>query len=143
MTETARDAVTNTVADRYGTNSSQRIDKRFGWIVGTIAVIVAIGFFAVSGWQQNTTEFKNIGFTLHNTDDGSGVYSATTRFEVTSEPGAHVSCAIEALNTSKATVAWKVIDMPVTDARTQNGSVDLVTIGPATAAHVKACWQVR
>lgn len=143
MTETASDTATNAVADRYGTKRSKRLDKRFAWIVGSIAVVVAIGFFAVSGWQQNSTEFKNIGFTLNNVDDGTGVYSASTRFEVTSEPRAHVSCAIEALNTSKATVAWKVIDLPVIDARTQSGEVELITIGPATAAHVKACWQVR
>ena len=143
MTEAARDASTNAVADRYGTNRSKRFDKRFGWITGSIAAIAAVGFFAVGGWQDDTIEFKNIGFTLHNQDDGTGIYSASTRFEVTSEPGAHVSCAVEALNTSKATIAWKVVDLPVSQSRWQNGSVDMITIGPATAAHVKACWEVR
>ena len=139
MQEASRD----TVADRYGTGRSKRLDKRVGWTLGSLAVVIGLGVILFSGWQQNTTEFKNLGFTLDKDDTVSEVYSATTRFEVTSVPGAHVSCAVEALNTSKAVIGWKVIDLPVIETRTQAVSTTLVTIGPATAVHAKACWPVE
>lgn len=144
MTEAARNTATSSdvIADRYGTKRSGRLDRRLGWVVASVAVLAGIGYLATSNFLQQTLEFKNVGFTLNNEADGTGVFSATTRFEVTAEPGAHVSCAVEALNTAKATVAWKVVDLPVHDGRTQTASVDLITLGPATAAHVKLCWQV-
>lgn len=137
------EASPNTVADRYGTRHSKRLDKRVGWTIGSLAVVVGLGVILFSGWQQDTTEFKNLGFSFDKDDTESGIYSATTRFEVTSTPGAHVSCAVEALNTSKAVVGWKVIDLPVIETRTQSVATTLVTIGPATAVHAKACWPVE
>lgn len=138
MTEPARDAV----ADRYGTGRSKRLDKRFGWTVAITATVVGATVIAFSGWTQQTTEFTNIGFELDKDDAQSGVYSATTRFEVNAKPGASVSCAVEALNTGKAVVGWKVVDLPVIETRSQAVSATLVTIGPATAVHAKACWEV-
>ncbi|MGD4018440.1 DUF4307 domain-containing protein, partial [Xanthomonas citri pv. citri] len=111
--------------------------------IGSIAVVVGLGVILFSGWQQDTTEFKNLGFTLDKDDTESGIYSATARFEVTATPGAQISCTVEALNTSKAVVGWNVIDLPTIDTRSQAVSAKLVTIGPATAVHAKACWPVE
>lgn len=134
--------MTEAVADRYGTGRSKRLDKRVGWTVAITAIVVGGTVIGFSGWNQQTTEYTNIGFTLNNDANETGVYSATTRFEVNTQPGVKVSCAVEALNTAKAVVGWKVIDLPVIESRSHNVSATLVTIGPATAIHAKACWEV-
>ena len=131
------------VADRYGASRSKRRDRRLGWTLASIAVVVGGVVIAFGGWQNSTTEFKNIGFTLQENTDETNANIATTRFEVTADAGVQVSCAVEALNTSKATIGWKIIDLPVIDTRSQVVSVDIVTLGPATAAHAKACWPVE
>ncbi|GAA1326131.1 DUF4307 domain-containing protein [Leucobacter albus] len=139
MTEIASESV----ADRYGASRSKRWDRRVGWTLASVAIVVGVLVIAFGNWRQSTTEFQNIGFTLNNDSGDAEIFSATTRFEVNAEPGARVSCAVEALNTSKATVGWKVVDLPVIDSRSQTVSVDIVTLGPATAAHAKACWPVE
>ncbi|KIP52739.1 DUF4307 domain-containing protein [Leucobacter komagatae] len=139
MTEIVSDAV----ADRYGATRSKRWDRRLGWTLASVAIVVGLVVIAFGNWRESTTGFQNIGFTLNNDAGESNMYSATTRFEVNADPGVQVSCAVEALNTSKATVGWRIIDLPVIDGRSQQVSVDIVTLGPSTAAHAKACWPVE
>ncbi|MGO3147049.1 MAG: DUF4307 domain-containing protein [Leucobacter sp.] len=139
MTDGTRD----TVADRYGAGRTKRFDRRFGWTVASVAVAVGLVVIAFGSWQQSTLEVKNISFTLDKDEAESGVYSATTRFEVNAPPGTKVSCAVEALNTSKATIGWNVVNLPVIETRTQDATVRLVTIGPATAVNAKSCWPVE
>lgn len=139
MTEVPRDAV----ADRYGARRSTALDRKLGWTLASVAVLVGAIVLTFGSWRQSTTEFQNISFELQNEATESGLYGASTKFEVSADPGARVSCAVEALNTSKATVAWKVVDLPPIETRSQTVTVNLVTIGPATAAHAKACWPVE
>ncbi|MFC5339018.1 DUF4307 domain-containing protein [Leucobacter denitrificans] len=139
MTEASRE----TVADRYGTRRSRRFDRRIGWAVGGAAVVIGALVIGFGSWQQDTLEVKNIGFSLNKDQAESGIYTATTRFEVNTDPGVRVSCAVEALNTSKATVGWKVVDLPVIDTRSQDVTVNVITIGPATAVNAKSCWPVE
>ena len=139
MTEGTRDAV----ADRYGAGRTKRFDRRFGWTVASLAVAVGLVVIAFGSWQQSTLEVKNISFTLNEDEAENGVYSATTRFEVNAPPGTNVSCSVEALNTSKATVGWNVVDFPAIETRSQEATVRLVTIGPATAVNAKTCWPVE
>lgn len=137
------EAAPGVVADRYGTTRSKRLDKRLGWTVASIAIAVGLLIVVFGNWQQNTTAFQNIGFTLDKSGADIGVFQATTKFEVNADPGAKVSCAVEALNTSKAVVGWKIVDLPVIDGRNHTVSVTLTTVGPATAAHAKECWPVE
>lgn len=139
MTDPAND----TVADRYGTRRAKRFDRRIGWIIAVVAALSGALVIAFGGWQQDTLEVKNISFKLNNDEAANGVYTASTRFEVTTDPGVQVACAVEALNTSKATVAWKVIDLPVIETRSQDVTVSVVTVGPATAVNAKSCWPVE
>lgn len=138
MTEVAREAV----ADRYGVQRSKRFDRRFAWIVGGAAVLLGVVVLVFGNWYSNTTSFQDLSFTI-NDPTPEGVYTASTRFEVTSERGAAVSCAVEALNESKATVGWRIIDLPVGDSLHHTVTADIVTLGPAVTAFAKACWQVE
>lgn len=138
MTEVAREAV----ADRYGVQRSKRFDRRFAWIAGGAAVMLSVTVLAFGNWYSNTTSFQDLAFTI-NEPTAEGVYTASTKFEVTSEPGMPVSCAVEALNESKATVGWNIIDLPVTDSIHHTVTANLVTLGPAVTAYAKSCWQVE
>ena len=121
--------------DRYGTRGARRRDRRLAW--GAAAVLVAGGLaFALFGdWQQaNRVEVQQIGFAKQ--DDGS----VDVKFQVSAPPRAAVACAVEALNPAKATVGWKVVELPVSERRTHTVTARLVTTNPATAAHAKECW---
>lgn len=138
MTEAQR----TELSDRYGMQRSKRFDRRAGWIAGGSAVLLGAAVLVFGNWYSNTTSFLDIGFTIHE-PTAEGVYTASTKFEVTSEPGAHISCAVEALNTSKATVGWRIIDLPVDDSLHHTVTADLITLGPAVTAFAKGCWQVE
>lgn len=137
MTETAPSAV----ADRYGTKRNSRFDRRFGWIAGSIAVLIGIAVLAFGDWYDQTTSFQNTGFTIAD-ETAAGQNLATARFTVTADPGDRVACAVEAMNTSKATVGWKIIDVPATEKLTQKIETEVVTIGRATTVSAKSCWTV-
>lgn len=138
VTEAARD----TVADRYGVHRSKRFDRRFAWIAGGAAALLGISVLAFGNWYQNTTGFQDISFTT-NEANADGVYTASAKFQVSSEPNVAVSCAVEALNSSKATVGWKIIELPISDSREHTVTANLVTVGPAVSAYAKSCWQVE
>ena len=121
--------------DRYGTGRRARFDRRFAWIAAGLLVAAGIAFFVFSGWQQpNRVAFQDIGFTKQ------GDTSVDVKFQVTTEPNTPVACAVEALNTSKATVGWKIVELPVTEQQSHTVTTRLVVTNPATAVSVRDCW---
>lgn len=138
MTEIARESV----ADRYGVRRSKRADRRVGWILGGIGVLLGAFVLVFGSWSSNTTSFQDISFQVHE-PTADGVHTASARFQVTSEPGVRVSCAVEALNSSKGTIGWKVVDLPVDDSLHHTVTADIVTLGPAVTAYAKSCWKAE
>jgi hypothetical protein len=65
------------------------------------------------------------------------------KFEVSAPPNTPVACAVEALNKVKATVGWKIVELPVTEERTHTVTTRLVVTNPATAATARECWVVE
>ncbi|MFV0434789.1 MAG: DUF4307 domain-containing protein [Leucobacter sp.] len=133
MTETV--ATRQSLEDRYGTGRRNRIDRRFGWIVAGVLVAAAIGFLLFSDWQNaNRVSWQDIGFTR------DGEYAVNVKFEVSAPAQTGVACAVEAINTSKATVGWKIVELPVSDTLTHTVTARVVTTNPATAATARECW---
>lgn len=131
-------AKAQTLEDRYGSGRRNRFDKRFAWSAAGVLVAAGIGFVLFSGWQNtNQVSAQDIGFTQQ--DDGS----LAVKFEVSAPPHTPVACAVEALNTSKATVGWKVVELPDAEVRTHTVTASLITTTPATAATVRTCWVVE
>lgn len=128
-------ASTQSLEDRYGTGRKRRFDRTFAWATAGLLVLAGVGFLAFSGWQTaNQVSAQDIGYTK------TGELTLDMKFEVTAPAQTPVACAIEALNTSKATVGWTVIELPVTDQRTYVVTTPLHTTTPATAVTAKECW---
>nr|WP_237462702.1 DUF4307 domain-containing protein [Leucobacter chromiireducens] len=124
--------------DRYGTGKRRSFDRRFAWGAAGLLVAAGLGFLLFSGWQNsNQVSAQDIGYT-HESE-----LVVNAKFEVSAPPQTPVACAVEALNTSKATVGWKIVELPLTDQRTHTVTTRLVTTNPATAVTTRACWVVE
>ena len=124
--------------DRYGTGRRRSIDRRFGWIAAALLLLAGVVYLLFSGWQStNRVSWQDIGFTR------ASDFALDVKFEVSAPPSTPVACAVEALNTSKATVGWKVVELPVTDEHTHTVTTRLITTNPATAASVRDCWVIE
>lgn len=136
MTDTA--AVEQTLEDRYGTGRKRNVDRRFAWIVVAALVIAGIVFLLFSGWNKgNEVGFQDIGFTQQ------GELSADVKFQVSAPPQSDVACALEALNTAKATVGWKIVELPRSDDRHRKITENIRMTTPATTAYARDCWIVK
>lgn len=127
-----------TLEDRYGTGRRRRFDRTFAWATVGVLVLAGAGFLLFSGWQTtNQVSAQDIGYTQ------TGELTLDMKFEVTAPANTPAACAIEALNTSKATVGWTVIELPVTDQRTYVVTTPMHTTTPATAVTAKECWIIQ
>ncbi|GAA1595211.1 DUF4307 domain-containing protein [Leucobacter chromiireducens] len=134
----AESATTQRLEDRYGTGKRRSFDRRFAWGAAGLLVAAGLGFLLFSGWQNsNQVSAQDIGYT-HESE-----LVVNAKFEVSAPPQTPVACAVEALNTSKATVGWKIVELPLTDQRTHTVTTRLVTTNPATAVTTRACWVVE
>lgn len=128
-------APAQSLEDRYGTGRKRRFDRGFAWSAVGVLVLAGVGFLLFSGWQTtNQVSAQDIGYTK------TGELTLDMKFEVTAPAQTPVACAVEALNTSKATVGWTVVELPVTDQRTYVVTTPLHTTTPATAVTAKECW---
>ena len=131
----AASAPAQTLEDRYRTGRKRRFDRTFAWSAAGVLLLAGAGFLLFSGWQTaNQVSAQDIGYTK------TGELTLDMKFEVTAPAQTPVACAIEALNTSKATVGWTVVELPVTDERTYVVTTPLHTTTPATAVTAKECW---
>lgn len=134
----AAPGTTQSLDDRYGTGRRRSIDRRFGWIAAGALVLAGVGYLLFSGWQStNRVSWQDIGFTRVSD------FALDVKFEVSAPPRTPVACAVEALNTTKATVGWKVVELPLTDEHTHAVTTRLITTNPATAATARECWVVE
>lgn len=132
------EADAQTLDERYGRSRQRGIDRRFAWIAGGLAVVAGIVILVWGGWQQTANvEFQDIGRTI--VDD----HRVDVRFEVTGPANTPVACAVEAQNPTKAIVGWKIVELPVSDARTHSVSTSVTTTNLATTGSVKSCWVVE
>lgn len=123
--------------DRYGKERGRSIDKRVAWITVAVLVLAGIIFLFFSGWQEaKDVEFKTISYEVI---DGSSV---NVQAQVTVPKGSEAICAFEALSESFATVGWKLVELPATDALTRSFETKVITTSPSTTGSIRECWVV-
>jgi len=66
--------------------------------------------------------------------------SISVRWEVSTEPGTEVSCAIQALNGSFGIVGWRIIELGASERRTRVFEESLRTAEPAVTGLPYRCW---
>lgn len=127
-----------TLEDRYGTGRRRRMDRRFAWIVGGALLIFGLAFLLWNNFQ-NTNHVEITPIQSGPVSD----FEFEAKFVVSAPLHSTVACAVEALSASKATVGWKVVEVPFGDSPTETVRTQLYTTTPATAAHAQACWVIE
>lgn len=132
------------VAERYGRTPADRrrrvtvaIVAAAGVLLVVIAWVVWVGLFSPAA----SLETRDIGYSGPTgqslTADDTSV---DIRFEVTTDPGTAVSCALQALNEQFAIVGWKVVDLPRGDDRTRTFAENVRVTEPAVTGLIYRCW---
>ena len=136
--------VDSRVAERYGRTDADRrrrlvlgVAAALGVLLVVVAWVVWVGLFSPSA----SLEARDTGYT----GPGGGALtesdtSVDIRFEVTTEPGTPVSCALQALNEQFAIVGWKVIDLAPGDSITRSFVENVRVTGPAVTGLIYRCW---
>lgn len=129
--------VDSRVAERYGrtdTDRRRRLVVGIGAALGVLIVVVAwvvwVGLFSPSA----SLEARDTGYVTRS--DGT----VDIRFEVTTEPGTSVSCALQALNEQFAIVGWKIVDLAPADELTRAIVENVRVTEPAVTGLIYRCW---
>lgn len=132
------------VAERYGRSPVDRRRRVLLAVVAAAAVlavvlawVVWVGLFSpAAGLETRDTGYSGPGGRPLTADDTS----VDIRFEVTTEPGTPVSCALQALNEQFAIVGWKVVDLAPGNDRTRAFVENVRVTEPAVTGLIYRCW---
>lgn len=132
------------VAERYGRTPADRRRRYTVAIVAAAAVlavvlawVVWVGLFSpTANVETRDTGYSGPGGGALTADDTS----VDIRFEVTTDPGTPVSCALQALNDQFAIVGWKIVELPAGDDRTRAFVENVRITEPAVTGLIYRCW---
>lgn len=123
---------------RYGrTKRSRRSTRIIAWSAGTAVVLVLASWLTWGGALKGASamfEARDVGFEI------VGDREVRVEWQFTVEPGTEASCALQALNSTFAIVAWKVVDLPAADTRTRRFTESLYTTEQAVTGLIYRCW---
>lgn len=128
-------ATQQALESRYGSGRRRKLDRRAAYGIAGALVAAGLAFFAFSGWQNGQqVSWQDIGYTAESDR------VLNVKFEVTAKTGTTVACAVEGINASKATVGWKVLEIPASDQLTHTVTTKLIVTNPAVAVTTRECW---
>ena len=124
------------IAERYGRTPANRRRTLTIGIAAGAAVLLVVGAWVV--WvglfgPTSSLESRDLGYVNQDA-------SVDIRFEVTTEPGTAVSCALQALNQQFAIVGWKVVELAPSDDRTRAFDENVRVTEPAVTGLIYRCW---
>jgi len=122
---------------RYGRTTTDRRRSRIVVIGTAIAFVVVFAAWVIWGGLSGTNatlEVRELGY-LEATEN-----SIEVRWEVTVEPGAEVSCALQALNSSFGIVGWRVVELEPSESRTRIFQESVRTAEPPVTGLPYRCW---
>lgn len=96
----------------------------------TIAWVVWVGLFEPGA----SLETRDLGFSAAE----HGAVDVT--FEVSADPGAEVSCALQALDGQFGIVGWKIVELPPGERRTRVFTERVETAADAVTGLIYRCW---
>jgi len=140
-TAVAGAAATNTaVTDldaRYGRSpQTARRNRVIGFVTAGAFAIVFGAWLLWAGLLQTPAqlEVRDTGFLIR--DDRA----ISVRWEVSTDPGNEVTCAVQALNSSFGIVGWRIVEIPQSDQRTRVLTETLRTSELAVTGLIYRCW---
>lgn len=126
---------------RYGRTAARSRRSRIIAIAAGAAVVVAVvswviwvGLFSPGA----SLDSRDLGYSEIAGENGGEAIEV--RYEVTTDAGASVSCALQALSRDFAIVGWKVIELPPSDTRTRQFREVVRTSEPAVTGVIYRCW---
>jgi hypothetical protein len=125
------------VAERYGRTPTDRRRRVRLAVIAAAAVLAVVVAWVI--WVGLFSPSAN----LETRDTGYAIRADSTvdiRFEVTTDPGTPVSCALQALNEQFAIVGWKIVDLPRGDDRTRAFVENIRVTEPAVTGLIYRCW---
>ncbi len=136
--------VDSALAERYGRTGTDRrrrlvlgIAAASGVLLAVVAWVVWVGLFSPSAsLEARDTGYSGPGGGALTSDDAS----VDIRFEVTTDPGTPVSCALQALNEQFAIVGWKVVELAPAESRTRSLVENVRVTEPAVTGLIYRCW---
>ena len=130
-------ATQQALESRYGSGRRRSFDRRVAYGIAGALVAAAVAFFAFSGWQNGQqVSWQDIGYRAESDQ------VLNVKFEVTAAAGTTVACAVEGINASKATVGWKVLEIPASNQLTHTVTTKLIVTNPAVAVTTRECWTI-
>jgi len=140
-TAVAGAAVTNSaVTDldaRYGRSpQTARRNRVIGFVTAGVFAVVFGAWLLWAGLLQTPAqlEVRDTGFLIR---DDSAI---SVRWDVSTDPGNEVTCAVQALNSSFGIVGWRVVELPPSDQRTRVLTETLRTSELAVTGLIYRCW---
>jgi hypothetical protein len=137
-TSTGRHVSTTADLDaRYGRGrGNSRRSRIIAIVAGAVGVVAVVAWVVWGGLlgPDASLEARDLGFEI--IDDGH----IRVEYEVTSDAGAEVSCAVQALNESFTVVGWKIVELPVSEQRTRSFTEELRTSELAVSGLIYRCW---
>lgn len=134
----AAEATTGAKLDlRYGrTPTRARRDRTILWLGATVGGLVVLAWLV---WAGLGGAWASLSYTdaSHRINDA---YSADVTFRVTTDPANEVSCAVQVLNERKATVGWKVVELPTTEVHSRLVTETVRTSELGVSGLIYRCW---
>jgi len=122
---------------RYGRGGGNtRRSRVIAIVAAAVGLVVVVAWVVWGGLlgPDASLEARDLGFEI--IDDGH----IRVEYEVTSDAGAEVSCAVQALNESFTVVGWKIVQLPVSEQRTRSFTEELRTSELAVSGLIYRCW---
>ena len=125
------------IEERYGRSPARRRRTRIIAAVagaGVLVVVVAWVVWAGLFGPDASLGTRDLGYSLIGDD------AVEVQYEVTTEAGSSVSCALQALNSTFAIVGWKIVELPPSEQGTRQFRETLRTSEPAVTGLIYRCW---
>ena len=123
--------------ERYGrTAGAERRTRRLMVMAGVAFSIVCTAWVVWGGLSGTAAELETRDLGYSNVTDTS----IDVRWEVSTNPGTEVSCAIQALNASFGIVGWRIVELPASTERTRVQTVTLRTAELPVTGLPYRCW---
>lgn len=123
--------------ERYGrTPDRARSNRRLGWIAGGAFVAVLGAWVVWAGLDavEGGIDTLDVG---HSVIDETAV---SVTWQITMDPGAAATCAIEAQNELHGIVGWEIVEIPASDQRIRKFTEVVNTVEPPVTGLIYRCW---
>jgi hypothetical protein len=128
---------TDLMASRYGhTPGAQKRSRILGVSAGVVFALVLGAWLWWGGVLETPAQLQTRDLGYVQVSDSS----IQVNFEVTTQPGTNVACAVQALSASYGIVGWKLVALEPATTWTRTFSETLRTSEPAVTGLLYECW---